>query len=87
MKIEVRNNNVEKALRKLKKKMFDGGAIKDLMDRRYYEKPSAKRRRKKLEAANRYAKEAERQKMMRMARRPKLHPKKVKEKKRFTRSQ
>lgn len=50
MKIEVRNGNVERALKKLKKKMFDGGTIRELSDRRYYTKPSEVRRRKKLEA-------------------------------------
>ncbi len=50
MKIEVRNGNVERALKKLKKKMFDGGTIRELSDRRYYTKPSEKKRKKKLEA-------------------------------------
>ncbi len=50
MKIEVKHDNVERALRKLKKKMFDGGTIKELSDRRHYTKPSEKRRRRKLEA-------------------------------------
>lgn len=50
MKIEVRNGNVERALRKLKKKMFDGGTIKELSDRRYFTKPSEVKRLKKKEA-------------------------------------
>ena len=56
MRIVVRNGNVEGALRKLKKKMFDAGTIKDLMDRRYHEKPSDKKRRKKKEVINRLRK-------------------------------
>lgn len=49
MKIEVRNGNVERALRKLKKKMFDGGTIKELSERRHFVKPSERKRKKKLE--------------------------------------
>ena len=58
MRIEVKNNNVEGALRKLKKKMFDAGTIKDLMERRYYEKPSDKKRRKRKESVNRVKKQS-----------------------------
>lgn len=53
MRVEVRNGNVEKALKILKKKLFDDGAIREAMERRYYEKPSMTRRRKKQEAVNR----------------------------------
>jgi small subunit ribosomal protein S21 len=53
MRVEVRNGNVEKALKILKKKLFDDGAIRDAMERRYYEKPSVTRRRKHKEAVNR----------------------------------
>ena len=62
MRIEVRHNNVEKALRILKKKLFDEDRIKTLMACRFYEKPSAKRRRRKLEAINRQKKVHEREK-------------------------
>ena len=57
MRIEVKYGNVEGALRKLKKKMFDAGTIKDLMERRYHEKPSDKKRRKKKEVINRLRKQ------------------------------
>ncbi len=53
MRVEVRHGNVDKALKVLKKKLFDEGAIREAMDRRYYEKPSATRKRKKQEAVNR----------------------------------
>ena len=53
MRVEVRNGNVEKALKILKKKLFDDGAIRDAMERRFYEKPSMTRRRKQKEAVNR----------------------------------
>ena len=42
--IEVRNNNVEKALRVMKKKMKKEGLFQELKDRQYYLKPSFKRR-------------------------------------------
>ena len=57
MRIEVRHGNVDDALRKLKKKMFDDGTIRTLMDRRYYEKPSEKRQKRKKEAIRRRMKE------------------------------
>ena len=49
IKIEVRNNNVEKALRVLKKKLMKDGVMKELKMRQYYEKPSDRRVRKKKE--------------------------------------
>ena len=50
MYVEVRNNNVDRALRVLKKKLADEGFFKELQSRRFYEKPSEKRRRKKRQA-------------------------------------
>tara|TARA_B100000900_G_scaffold340778_1_gene303672 strand:+ start:4739 stop:4996 length:258 start_codon:yes stop_codon:yes gene_type:complete len=49
IKIEVRNNNVEKAIRILKKKLMKDGVLKELKARQYYEKPSDRRVRKKKE--------------------------------------
>lgn len=46
MKIEVRNNNVEKALRLMKKKMKTSGVFQELKDRQYYQKPSEVKREK-----------------------------------------
>lgn len=56
MRVEVRHGNVDKALKVLKKKLFDDGAIREAMERRYFEKPSATRQRKKKEAVNRQKK-------------------------------
>ena len=56
MHVEVRHGNVEKALKILKKKLFDDGMIREVMERRYYEKPSVTRRRKRKEAVNRQRK-------------------------------
>ena len=44
--VTVRNNNVEKAMRVLKKKLQKDGLMKELRRREYYEKPSAKRQKK-----------------------------------------
>ena len=49
LKIEVRNNNVEKAMRILKKKLLNEGVFQLLKMKQYYEKPSDKRVRKAKE--------------------------------------
>tara|TARA_B100000959_G_scaffold192617_1_gene201393 strand:- start:539 stop:751 length:213 start_codon:yes stop_codon:yes gene_type:complete len=51
--IEVRNNNAEKAIKLLKKKINEEGTIKECRDRQSYEKPSMKRRRLKAQAIRR----------------------------------
>ena len=55
--IEVRNNNVEKALRVLKKKLIKDGVMKELKDRSHFMKPSEVKREKKKEAIRRHKKE------------------------------
>ena len=55
--IEVRNNNVEKALRVLKKKLIKDGVMKELKERQYYQKPSFKKREKKKESIRRHKKD------------------------------
>ena len=47
--IQVRNGNVEQALRVLKKKLQKDGLLKELKAKQYFEKPSEKKRRKKKE--------------------------------------
>ena len=47
--IQVRNGNLEQALRVLKKKSQKNGLFKELKARQYFEKPSEKKRRKKKE--------------------------------------
>ena len=42
--VEVRNGNLEKAMRVLKKKVQKEGLLKELKDRQYYQKPSEKKR-------------------------------------------
>jgi len=53
IRIEVRNNNAEKAIKLLKKKINEEGTIKECRDRQSYEKPSKKRRRLKAQAIRR----------------------------------
>ena len=55
--IEVRNNNVEKALRVLKKKLNKDGQMKELKLRQYNQKPSEIKREKKKEGIRRFKKE------------------------------
>ena len=49
IKIDVRNGNLEQALRVLKKKVQKEGVLKLYSEKQVYEKPSAKKRRKKKE--------------------------------------
>jgi small subunit ribosomal protein S21 len=53
MKVEVRNNNVDRAMQILKRKLIDEGVFKELQERRCYEKPSEKKRRLKRAAVAR----------------------------------
>ena len=46
LQVDVYNNNVDKALRILKKKVKDANLFFDLRKKEYYEKPSKKRREK-----------------------------------------
>ena len=47
--VVVRNNNLEQAMRVLKKKVQKAGLVKELRQRQYYEKLCDKRNRKKKE--------------------------------------
>ncbi len=51
--VEVYDDNLEKAIKVLKKKMQLAGVQKELKTRRFFEKPSVKRRRKMQEAERR----------------------------------
>jgi small subunit ribosomal protein S21 len=52
--VYVRNDNVEQALRKFKKKIMDSGLLQEVRNRGEYEKPTAVRKRKAGEARNRW---------------------------------
>ena len=54
LRVDVRGNNVEWALKKMKRMVKDSGQILELKKRSYYKKPSAERREKKNLQALRY---------------------------------
>ena len=53
IEVSVRDNNVEQAMRVLKKKMQREGIFRDMKKKRYFEKPSEARVRKAAEAVRR----------------------------------
>jgi small subunit ribosomal protein S21 len=53
VQVFVRDNNVDQALRALKKKMQREGVFREMKLRKHYEKPSEKRVREKAEAVRR----------------------------------
>jgi len=53
----VKDGNVEKALRKFKKKIQEQGLLIELKERETYEKPTTRRKRKKSAARNRWQKQ------------------------------
>lgn len=54
--VNVRDNNVDQALKALKKKMQREGIFREMKLRRDYEKPSEKKKREKAEAVRRWRK-------------------------------
>lgn len=54
--VNVRDNNVDQALKALKKKMQREGIFREMKLRRNYEKPSEKKAREKAEAVRRWRK-------------------------------
>jgi len=61
LQVLVRDNNVDQALRFLKKKMQREGIFRELKRRRFYEKPSERTTREKSEAIRRSRKLARKQ--------------------------
>jgi small subunit ribosomal protein S21 len=53
LQVVVRDNNVDQALRALKKKLQREGVFREMKLRNYYEKPSEKKARQKAEAIRR----------------------------------
>ena len=53
----VKDDNVEKALRKFKKKVQDSGLLQELRDRETYEMPTTARKRNISAARNRWRKQ------------------------------
>ena len=56
-KVYVKDNNIDRALRKFKKKIQNSGLIQDLRAKEFYEKPTSVRKRKKAQAKARWRKE------------------------------
>ena len=65
IKVEVRNGNLEQAMRVLKKKLQKDGTLKLFKDKQVYEKPSARKRRKKKEGIANYKKKMKKLERMR----------------------
>jgi small subunit ribosomal protein S21 len=61
LQVFVRDNNVEQALRVLKKKMQREGVFREMRRRKAYEKPSERKTREKAEAVRRARKAARKQ--------------------------
>ena len=64
MQVSVRDNNVDQALRALKKKLQREGVYREMKMRRFYEKPSEKKAREQA-AAVRRARKLERKRLER----------------------
>jgi len=56
VEVQVRNGNLEKAMRVLKKKVKKEGILKEIKDRQYYMKPSEKKREAKKQGIKNYRK-------------------------------
>jgi small subunit ribosomal protein S21 len=61
--IEVRDNNVGIALRKLKRKMDESDKLIEVIDRQFYEKPTTERKRKAGAARARWLKKLKEQEL------------------------
>ena len=62
MRVEVRNNNVDKAIQIMKKKLQQDGMFNQLREREYYESRGAKRRRTKAASIRRQKRELKKRK-------------------------
>lgn len=61
--VYVKNDNVEQALRKFKKRVQDSGLLQELRDREFYEKPTITRKRKAGAAKQRWRKQIQSQQL------------------------
>jgi small subunit ribosomal protein S21 len=64
LQVIVRDNNIDQALRALKRKMQRDGVFREMKRRRFYEKPSDKATRERAESARRRRKLARKQAIM-----------------------
>ena len=61
--VEVRDDNVDKALRKLKKKVNNSGVLLEVRERKHYVKPSTKRKLAQGAAKSRWRKKVNQDKL------------------------
>jgi small subunit ribosomal protein S21 len=57
MQVIVHNNQIEKAIRELKRKLGQEGFFTEITERRFYVKPSIQRKKKQIKAERRRRKE------------------------------
>jgi len=60
--VEVRDGNVEKAIRVLKKKVIQNGIIQEVRERQFYESKGTKKRKAKAAATRRYKRNMQKRK-------------------------
>jgi small subunit ribosomal protein S21 len=65
LEVRVEGDNINRAINQLKRKMANEGIYKELKKRRFYEKPSERRKRKMREAERRLRKASRRQAQVR----------------------
>ena len=63
LRVIVQHDNVEKAIRKLKKRVQEFGLIQELREREFYEKPTTARKKAASAAKNRWRKKLEAQQL------------------------
>lgn len=56
LQVEVRNGNIDNALKLFSRKIKREGLLRDLKSKNYFEKPSDKKRRRRAEAKSRWSK-------------------------------
>lgn len=61
LEVRVEGDNINRAINQLKRKMANEGIYKELKKRRFYEKPSERRKRKQREAERRLRKSRRRE--------------------------
>jgi len=60
MKVIVRDNQIEKAIKDLKRKLTKEGFFSEIKERRFYDKPSVQKKKKQAKAAKRRRKKIRR---------------------------
>jgi small subunit ribosomal protein S21 len=57
LEVRVEGRNIEKALRNLKRKLEREGLLKEIRKRKFYQKPSVRKKLKRIEARKRKSKD------------------------------